>query len=348
MLAFLEKQYLEEISASSVENRSSPMKGAVEKAINRLGYHLAKVETIRELEKNNAPAGQRFWAFQTYCAALNDPTDFDRTFNLLEDHYSKLTFDWFIKARAAFAILGNRAFDLFPPPVDKEWFQRGLAEITEGTRRGKVFIAGFKLKSDPGILFFSFIAEQYKLPGLVEPEPGDYVFDLGGCFGETAFWFSRLVGETGRVFCFEPVPENYQILEENLRTNKVKNIISVNMAVGDLVGEIRMLGSGGGATSSWEGNPVPCITIDEYISRFRLEKVDMIKMDIEGSELKALQGAVETLKRFKPKLAVCVYHNGDDISKIPLFIEKLGLNYRLFLKHFSLDLRETILFAKSQ
>ena len=71
-------------------------------------------------------------------------------------------------------------------------------------------------------------------------------------------------------------------------------------------------------------------------------------MDIEGYEMNALQGAVETLKRFKPKLAISVYHGGEDLASIPLFIEDLGLGYRMYLKHFAPVLSETILFATAR
>jgi hypothetical protein len=73
--------------------------------------------------------------------------------------------------------------------------------------------------------------------------------------------------------------------------------------------------------------------------------VDIIKMDIEGYELNGLRGAVETLKGFKPKLAIAVYHGGEDLFRIPLFMEELGLGYKMYLRHFTPFLGDTILFA---
>jgi hypothetical protein len=55
-------------------------------------------------------------------------------------------------------------------------------------------------------------------------------------------------------------------------------------------------------------------------------------MDIEGYEMKALRGASEIIKRYKPKLAVCLYHNIFHMWEIPLFIDKLGLGYTFFCK----------------
>ena len=351
VLEYLEKKHLEEISSSSLENiftqstLKGRIKGTIEKAINKLGYHLGKVETIRELEQEKVYPLFKLYSVQTLWTVLKDDAAFDHAYELLSDNHSKETFNWFIKARVVFAFLGNAAFKLYPPSVDEQSYSAGVNKITSSTKKGLVLIEGFKLKPASEAIFASFRVEQYRLPEIVEPEQGDWVLDLGGFFGETAFWFSKRVGEMGKVFCFEPVSENYRVLEENLRTNKVKNIVPMKMAVGDFTGEIRISGSDSGATFSEAGATVPCISIDEYVSRFQLKKVNMIKMDIEGYELNALKGAKETLKRFRPKLAISVYHKGDDLPKIPFFIEQLSLSYRMFLRHYSPQVNETVLFA---
>jgi hypothetical protein len=68
-------------------------------------------------------------------------------------------------------------------------------------------------------------------------------------------------------------------------------------------------------------------------------------MDIEGAELHALRGAKETIKRYKPTLAVCVYHSLRDFTELPLYIKSINPNYKLYLSHNSLQAGETILFA---
>jgi FkbM family methyltransferase len=234
---------------------------------------------------------------------------------------------------------------LFPPPYEEQAYLKGLEEISKRGRNNWFKIDELKLKSTPDVVFGSFIAEQYRLPGIVEPEKGDWVLDIGSLFGETSFWFSKYVGEEGRVFCFEPVSENYGVLLENLKHECTKNIVPVNLAVGETSGEIRISGSGGIAATSDLGKTLSCTSIDDFVKNHNLARVDMIKMDIEGYELNALRGAVETLKRFKPKLAISVYHGGEDLARVPLFIEDLGLGYRMYLRHFTPYHTETILFA---
>ncbi len=90
---------------------------------------------------------------------------------------------------------------------------------------------------------------------------------------------------------------------------------------------------------------VETLSMDDLVKTERLEKVDFIKMDIEGSEMLALRGAEQTLRRFKPKLAVCVYHDFKDHWTIPQYLKELDLGYRFYLRHFSDMLDELVLFA---
>ena len=85
---------------------------------------------------------------------------------------------------------------------------------------------------------------------------------------------------------------------------------------------------------------------DDFVKDNNIPRVDFIKMDIEGAEPFALNGAVETIKRFKPKLAIAIYHSMDDFVNIPEWITGLNLGYKLYLGHYTIHSEETILFAK--
>ena len=90
---------------------------------------------------------------------------------------------------------------------------------------------------------------------------------------------------------------------------------------------------------------VTTLSIDDFVKEEKLPKVDVIKMDIEGAELDALRGAEETIRTFKPRLAISVYHKPKDIVDIPLYLNDLGLGYEFFLDHFTIYEGETVLFA---
>ncbi len=75
------------------------------------------------------------------------------------------------------------------------------------------------------------------------------------------------------------------------------------------------------------------------------EKITFIKMDIEGAEMMALQGAKETIKRCHPSLAICVYHKKEDLIEIPTYIKSLNTNYKLYLRAYNFYLSELVLYA---
>ena len=68
-------------------------------------------------------------------------------------------------------------------------------------------------------------------------------------------------------------------------------------------------------------------------------------MDIEGSELVAIKGAENTIKKFKPKLAISIYHRGKDIIDIPEYLLSINNQYKFYLKHISTSWVDTVLFA---
>ena len=70
-------------------------------------------------------------------------------------------------------------------------------------------------------------------------------------------------------------------------------------------------------------------------------------MDIEGAESAALEGAIETIKKFRPVLAIAIYHSMEDFINIPRWILDLNLDYELFIGHYTIHAEETVCFAKS-
>ena len=69
-------------------------------------------------------------------------------------------------------------------------------------------------------------------------------------------------------------------------------------------------------------------------------------MDVEGSELKSLYGCLNTIKKYKPKLQISVYHRPEDLWEISNFIENLNLGYKQYLGHHYYGLWESVLYAK--
>jgi Methyltransferase FkbM domain len=102
----------------------------------------------------------------------------------------------------------------------------------------------------------------------------------------------------------------------------------------------------GSTAAGARGDRVQTVALDDYVSKLQLDRVDFIKMDIEGAELKALQGARHTIAHFQPKLAICLYHQWNDAFTIPQAILDTGVDYRFTFKWVQLkDGWEAILLA---
>ncbi|MEE1945127.1 FkbM family methyltransferase [Pedobacter sp. KR3-3] len=214
-------------------------------------------------------------------------------------------------------------------------------------------------------LFFSsvaiaidFIVEQYtyKLEGknIVEAEAGDVVLDVGGCWGDTALYFAHKVGSNGQVFSFEFIPQNIKLHNINTSLNPAlkSRIGLVPQPVSD-VSDVMVYYKDFGPASTIDFKPFPdqtgsvnTISIDDYVHNNAISRVDFIKMDIEGAEPYALKGAINTIRKFRPKLAIAIYHSMNDLVSIPNWILDLDLGYELFLGHYTIHAEETIIFAK--
>ena len=200
----------------------------------------------------------------------------------------------------------------------------------------------------------TFVLAQYRLKRpdrLIEARPGDVVIDAGACWGDTALYFANLVGDAGTVVSYEFDPDNLHILTRNLAANATlgARVRVIQRALWCRPGESVTFASAGPGTrlaaATAAGASVLTDTIDYRTDADRLPAVNFIKMDIEGAELNALKGAEQTLRKWKPQLAISVYHELEHFWQIPAFIDSLNLGYRFYLDHFTIHAEETVLFA---
>jgi len=207
---------------------------------------------------------------------------------------------------------------------------------------------------NPAGVATTFILKQYeyqKKTPVIRAQAGDYVIDAGGAWGDTALYFAETVGMQGKVYTFEFEPDNLEILHQNLAMNPElsSRIEVIPGALWSGSGEELRYSLNGPATSLNNNNQgsssVSTLSIDDFMKEKELPRVNFIKMDIEGSEFEALQGAEQTLRTFRPALAISIYHKDDDFITIPSYLENLKLGYEFYLDHFTIYRGETILFA---
>jgi len=132
---------------------------------------------------------------------------------------------------------------------------------------------------------------------------GKIVFDLGGHVGFYTLLSSVLVGPSGKVFVFEPVPRNLFYLKEHLRLNHVNNVTVIEAAVLDKNG-VASFNEGPGSSMGYLSHngrlQVKTLVLDDLISSREIPAPDYMKIDIEGAEFLALSGAKSTLVESHP------------------------------------------------
>ena len=205
----------------------------------------------------------------------------------------------------------------------------------------------YPLEIEVFITFYIFGLKQYNIKNIFEVKNDAVVFDIGAFKGDTAYFFSKKCSNKARIYAFEPDNYAFQILEKIKEKYKLNNVITKNILLSNAEKEIDFV-------SMIENTPTikkNAITIDKFVEENNIEKIDYIKMDVEGAEKNILEGAIKTIKKFKPSLAIAIYHGGklfmEDFYNIPIFIKNvINKDYEYYIRTFSPWGGETILFCK--
>ncbi len=197
------------------------------------------------------------------------------------------------------------------------------------SRRVFAEILNFKVSAKIEYLFSSFCEKKEIYKNILKLGENETIVDLGAYDGDTIREFTEYTnGKYNHIFALEPDAKNFKKLEKN--TFGQRDITIYNMGAWDkkdtLIFEKK---AGRNSKLSSQGVPVKVTDIDSLIN----VPVTMIKMDIEGAEMKALCGAEKTIKKHLPKLYVCAYHRNEDLFALGKKILELNKNYKLYLRH---------------
>lgn len=157
---------------------------------------------------------------------------------------------------------------------------------------------------------------------------GAVFLDIGANIGQYTLIGSRIVGEEGEVHCFEPDPETFRCLVDNIEMNGLKNVSASQVALSNEEGARTFYLSwpqymGGNSfrssssPESWPGRvcEVKCYTLDSYVRKRSVRHIDVIKIDVEGAEVEVLKGA-ETILRAENKPAILFESNGPALKRL--------------------------------
>ena len=165
---------------------------------------------------------------------------------------------------------------------------------------------------------------------------GMTVIDIGANIGITTVAVAKKIGRRGKLYSFEPTPEYFDILKENISSNGLENVKAYELAVTDQVGRVDFYHKGLSSGIVFEGGAkkfnISATTIDRFLSEEKMERIDLINMDCEGSELLVLEGAKETLRENKIKIFCEVHHDflkqlGQSVEELVQYLQ--GLEFQV-------------------
>ena len=253
------------------------------------------------------------------------------------DAESLKIFDWAQQYRVAISLYAGT----IPVAFENAPFSREQWEKLE--QQAAAMRDGFAEGDYPLDRLDVWILESYSLPGECEARAGDIVLDCGTYTGNTSLYFSRKVGDAGHVYGFEAAPATFEKYRRNMSGKA--NVTPIQAAVCDFSGQTRFAGDAANAAIREDGVTVAALSLDDFCERRGLARVDFIKMDIEGAEADALEGARRIIGKYTPQMAVSAYHQEDDIIRLPGLILDINPTYRFKLRHFSPVECETVLFC---
>ena len=189
------------------------------------------------------------------------------------------------------------------------------AKVVEHLKDEYAIIDGRKMfldKKDTLLLSINGIYEENEtnfLKNLIKK--GDIVLDIGANIGYYTLLFAQLVGNTGKVYAFEPDPRNYQLIEKNIEINNFTNVVLVKKAVCAKSGNTTLyLMESSAHNTLRKDHPqtidkidIDLISLDDYFKTLSIIP-DFIKMDIEGNEINALKGMSDILQSNKTKIMI--------------------------------------------
>ena len=169
-------------------------------------------------------------------------------------------------------------------------------------------------------------------------KPNDVVLDCGANDGSISLAYSKKTGVQGQVYSFEPDSENIKTFNKNKSLNDNSNNIKlIDKGIWDKEDTLVFYESGTvGSSVIYEGEhskkiTIEVVSIDTFLENEKLKAIDFIKMDIEGAEIEALEGAVNSIKKFSPSFAIASYHivnNEPTYIALEAFFKRINYPYK--------------------
>lgn len=245
------------------------------------------------------------------------------------------------------------------PGIDYQFIWNHISEFDflyhllsdDWSRRTLINLLNYKITHDLQLIkqICDDSVNQYFDKELIDFSDVKTFVDCGAYTGDTIdSLLNKYHFDGGEVLCFETDEGNFSILKQHISEIEKKYNIKgrcYNLAVWSKTDTLHFnaIGSGSGFIDPAANIKVCAEPLDKILAK---EKVDFIKMDIEGAEINAIAGAFNIIQENCPILAISVYHKPEDLFQIPMLIKAFNPNYKLYLRHYrEYSITETVCYA---
>jgi len=220
----------------------------------------------------------------------------------------------------------NKIYNLLSDEISKEQFKK---LINFKLSYNLDYLKGFTFKEDI----------QYFEDFLIFEEGREVFVDVGGFDGYTTQEFIKLCPKYKSIHIFEPEEKNLKVAKDRLKdfTNINFHLLGLSNKKETLRFDIS------GSSSKISDNGAIVIKVDKLDDIIN-DEITFIKMDIEGAEENAIEGSKDLIEKYHPKLAICVYHHPNDFWKIPEQVLAIRNDYKIYLRHYTESIYETVMF----
>jgi FkbM family methyltransferase len=233
----------------------------------------------------------------------------------------------------------NNQKDIDEHNGDYQWVYDCLADTLSKDSFRKVVQFRYTLDLD-FMQGFSLTIDRQYFEDFIRLGADEVFVDGGGYDGQTTLAFASRAPDYRRIYYFEPNPNMMEVSKQKLA--QLLRIKYIQKGLYNRKGVMQFDSSGGSASriSGSGQDAIDVIALDDAAS----EPVTFIKLDVEGAESKAIDGAANQIRHHAPTLAVCVYHDQADFWRIPRRVLDLNDRYKIYLRHYSEGILETVMF----
>ena len=254
---------------------------------------------------------------------------------------------WYLRG---YEVCGEKINYQYIREHEAEFENAYLSFVDDHSKRVFINVLNAKISGD-FILYEEIMSQlEYFDESVVKLTDTEVLLDVGAYKGDDIVEFTKQTnGKYCFIIAFEPDKKTMSILQNTIAQNSIQKVEVHNIGAWNKQTALRFNdgreGSSRVSESVDEVFPTTTIEVDTIDNILYGRRVTYISMDIEGAEHNALLGAEQTIKKWKPKMAVCVYHKREDLFDILLLLKSFVPEYKFYLRHYSDNQTETVLYA---